>query len=222
MAQESKINGIEYKGVWYEFEDSTARNSIAAASKKIYDNNDYLLGKIQEEKIRAELKEQALEDSKISAIDGMGLSHNDLTDELKERIETPPAFIGATSTLNGEAGVVPRPMIDDRTMFLKGDGTWSKPTDTTYDVATQEDDGLMSADDKLKLDTMDTENDDLVSGKTVFNGNVITETLGSGKIKTTTFNADGSITVNIRKPNVDPITIVTTFNADGSITRTRS
>lgn len=222
MAQESKINGIEYNGVWMEFEDSTAREAITATSKKIYDNNDYLNDRINEEAARARLAEQALQDSKITAIDGLGLSHNDLTDELKAMIETPTPMIGATSTLNGESGVVPRPMIDDRGLFLRGDATWAKPTDTQYDLATQESDGLMSADDKLKLDTMDTENDELVSARTEFEDNVITEVLGNGKVKTVTFNADGSITLNIRKPNVDPITVTTVFNEDGSITRTRS
>lgn len=226
MAQVSRIDGIEFDGVWHEFEDSTAREAIAATSKKIYDNNDYLNDRINTEAERAKLAEKALEDSKITAIDGLGLSHNDLTDELKGLIEHPFELVGATSSKNGEAGIAPKPLIEDRDLFLKGDGTWAEPTDTQYDVATQEDDGLMSANDKLKLDTMDTENDELVSAKTEFeeiNGVMtITEVLGNGKVKVVTFNADGSITLNVRKPKVEPITVTTVFNADGSITRTRS
>lgn len=39
-----------------------------------------------------------------------------------------PVMIGATSVLNGERGLVPKPMVGDQNSFLKGDGTWGNPT----------------------------------------------------------------------------------------------
>ena len=39
---------------------------------------------------------------------------------------------GATPTTNGAAGFVPAPTTADNTKFLKGDGTWDDPQDTTY------------------------------------------------------------------------------------------
>ena len=40
-------------------------------------------------------------------------------------------FTGATSSAAGTAGLVIQPAIGDQTKFLKGDGTWATPTDTT-------------------------------------------------------------------------------------------
>lgn len=41
-------------------------------------------------------------------------------------------FTGATDEDNGTNGLVPAPMISDRTKFLKGDGSWGFPTGQTY------------------------------------------------------------------------------------------
>lgn len=62
------------------------------------------------------------------------------------------AFKGATSSANGTAGYVPAPTKGNQDKFFKADGTWATPTDTTYSVATQSTDGLMSSVDKTKLD----------------------------------------------------------------------
>lgn len=40
-------------------------------------------------------------------------------------IVNPVVMTGATSSANGAAGYVPRPLIADKDKFLKGDGTWS-------------------------------------------------------------------------------------------------
>ncbi len=40
------------------------------------------------------------------------------------------AFIGATSTSDGESGLVPTPLSADKDKYLKGDGTFATPTDT--------------------------------------------------------------------------------------------
>ena len=43
-------------------------------------------------------------------------------------------FIGATASANGVQGLVPQPLIADRTKYLKGDGSWSVPSaeETSY------------------------------------------------------------------------------------------
>ena len=58
----------------------------------------------------------------------------------------------ASSTADGKAGLVPAPAKGKQLSFLRGDGTWVIPTDTTYNDATQSDHGLMTAADKEKLD----------------------------------------------------------------------
>ena len=62
------------------------------------------------------------------------------------------AFKGATATAAGGAGLVPAPASGQNTRYLRGDGTWQTPPNTTYNVATGEANGLMSAADKAKLD----------------------------------------------------------------------
>jgi hypothetical protein len=59
---------------------------------------------------------------------------------------------GATSTANGAQGLVPAPSSGNQAKYLRGDGTWQTPKDTTYEPATTSAAGLMSASDKKKLD----------------------------------------------------------------------
>ncbi len=82
--------------------------------------------------------------------------------------------------------------------------------------------GLMSADDKVKLDAMNQEADDLLSCSTQLTDSGIQQTLGDGRVKQITFNSDGSITEVITKTDATTITLHTVFGSDGSITRTRS
>ena len=62
------------------------------------------------------------------------------------------AFKGASASAAGGAGLVPAPAKGDQAKFLKADGTWGTPENTTYDAATGSKAGLMSAADKNKLD----------------------------------------------------------------------
>ena len=62
------------------------------------------------------------------------------------------AFKGATSSAAGGTGLVPAPTAGQQTRFLRGDGTWQTPPNTTYSNATTSADGLMSSEDKTKLD----------------------------------------------------------------------
>lgn len=62
------------------------------------------------------------------------------------------AFKGATSSAAGGSGLVPAPAAGKQGQYLRGDGTWATPTNTTYSDATQSTHGLMSTSDKKKLD----------------------------------------------------------------------
>ena len=61
-------------------------------------------------------------------------------------------FKAATADAAGGTGLVPQPAAGANGKFLRGDGTWAKPTDTQYGNATQQAAGLMSAADKTHLD----------------------------------------------------------------------
>lgn len=61
-------------------------------------------------------------------------------------------MVGATSTADGAEGLVPAPAKGKQAQYLRGDGTWHTPTNTTYEVATTKKNGLMSSLDKKKLD----------------------------------------------------------------------
>ncbi len=61
---------------------------------------------------------------------------------------------GATGSAAGKAGLVPAPAQGASNRYLRSDGTWQVPpdTNTTYPLATQSANGLMSSADKRKLD----------------------------------------------------------------------
>lgn len=58
----------------------------------------------------------------------------------------------ATASAAGTSGLVPAPAAGAQAKFLRGDGTWQTPPNTTYSAATSSAIGLMSAADKAKLD----------------------------------------------------------------------
>ncbi len=62
------------------------------------------------------------------------------------------SMTAATASAAGKAGLVPAPAAGKQTSFLRGDGTWQIPINTTYNTATQSANGLLSAADKKKLD----------------------------------------------------------------------
>lgn len=61
---------------------------------------------------------------------------------------------GATTSAAGRAGLVPAPTLGASNRYLRSDGTWQVPpdTNTTYPLASQSVNGLMSSADKRKLD----------------------------------------------------------------------
>lgn len=72
-----------------------------------------------------------------------------------EGVDSTTIFTGANATLAGKGGIVPAPLVANRSQFLRGDCTWATPTNTTYSVATTTSSGLMSANDKIKLNGLD-------------------------------------------------------------------
>lgn len=76
----------------------------------------------------------------------------------------------ATSSAAGKAGLVPAPSAGAQSKFLRGDGTWQIPTNTTYSVATASKDGLMSAADKDILDNVPNNYLSLLGGKLKLEG----------------------------------------------------
>lgn len=61
---------------------------------------------------------------------------------------------GATSSAAGSAGLVPAPAAGKQASFLRGDGTWVVPTNTTYAVANESTNGLMAAADKKTMNRL--------------------------------------------------------------------
>lgn len=62
-------------------------------------------------------------------------------------------FKGASSSAAGGSGLVPPPAAGSQsTKYLRADGTWTEPPNTTYTNATKDTAGLMTAADKTKLD----------------------------------------------------------------------
>ena len=68
------------------------------------------------------------------------------------------AFKAATGSAAGGNGLVPAPAAGKQGQYLRGDGTWATPTNTTYSDATQSAHGLMTASDKKKLDAFGSAN----------------------------------------------------------------
>lgn len=58
----------------------------------------------------------------------------------------------ATASTAGKSGLVPVPIAGAQAKYLRGDGSWQTPPNTTYSTATQSANGLMSSADKKRLD----------------------------------------------------------------------
>lgn len=94
---------------------------------------------------------KALLAKKVDKVDGKGLSTNDYTTEEKNKLAglqnyTHPDTPGFKHIpAGGATGQILRWQAD-------GTATWGAETDTEYSVVTTENDGLMSSEDKVKLD----------------------------------------------------------------------
>lgn len=81
---------------------------------------------------------------------------NDTTSTFTTQDTTYGNMSGATTSAAGRAGLVPAPATGANNRYLRSDGAWAVPPDnnTTYSVATQGVNGLMSSADKRKLDNL--------------------------------------------------------------------
>ena len=68
--------------------------------------------------------------------------------------KTVKAMTGANSSTDGAVGLVPKPLVANRAQFLRGDGAWATPPAPS--VVTTSANGLMSKEDKSKLDGIET------------------------------------------------------------------
>jgi len=100
----------------------------------------------------------------------------------------------ATSSAAGKAGLVPAPAAGKQASYLRGDGTWAVPTNTTYSAATTSASGLMSAEDKTKLDG-------IATGANKYTLPAATSSaLGGVKVGSNISNSSG--TISLSKTNV--------------------
>lgn len=60
----------------------------------------------------------------------------------------------ASASAAGKAGLVPAPAAGKQASFLRGDGTWATPPNTTYAVANESTNGLMAAADKKTMNRL--------------------------------------------------------------------
>lgn len=92
---------------------------------------------------------------------------------------------GATSSAAGSSGLVPAPASGKQGQYLRGDGVWATPTNTTYGEASSSAAGLMSSSDKAKLDGIATG-----ANKYTHPNSGVT----AGTYKSVTVNAQGHVT----------------------------
>lgn len=113
---------------------------------------------------------------------------------------------GATTSSAGTAGYAPAPAAGSANRYLRSDGTWAVPPDenTEYDPATQDKAGLMSADDKKKLDGIS-------SGATAGSNVSVSQTQKSGT-EIASITVDGTAT-KIYSPTV---TVDSSVTSSGS------
>lgn len=76
----------------------------------------------------------------LSFIDTLSQDANGVVTPTKKTVK---GMVGAGSSANGAAGLVPQPLIADKDKYLKGDGTWANPPATTYNEATSSNYGLV-------------------------------------------------------------------------------
>lgn len=107
------------------------------------------------------------------------------------------AFTGASDSVDGSQGLVPKPTKGNQSKFLKADGSWATPTDTTYPIVSSTKDGLVPKFD-ANDGTIDQQDKDWVL--TNNNGSI-----GWYKLPTNAFNNSTYSLVNSSSNGLVPI-----------------
>lgn len=111
---------------------------IAVELRAIYNTVQTKISQDDADKLYLGIKGKAVSattaDSATKATqDGSG---NVITQTYAKTSSIPTAMKGATASVAGSAGTVPAPAAGANAKFLRGDGTWQVPTNTTYSVMT--------------------------------------------------------------------------------------
>lgn len=122
-------------------------------------------------------------------------------------------FKGATSSAAGGSGLVPPPAAGTQsTQYLRADGSWAVPPNTTYANATQSAAGLMSAGDKTKLDGVAVNANNYVHPTTSGNKHI---PAGGASGQILRWSADGTATWGADKDTTYSNFVGATANASG-------
>lgn len=95
------------------------------------------------------------EEAQVNVLEGVKLNGTALTISSADKTVDIPVMGAASASTAGTVGAVPASSAGDQNKFLKANGTWDVPENTTYSNASTNADGLMSADDKAKLDSIE-------------------------------------------------------------------
>ena len=147
---------------------------------------------------------------KVNVVSGKGLSTNDYTTAEKTKL----AGIAEKAEVNVQSDWSVTDTTSDA--YIK-----NKPTIPSEVIV----DSTISAASANAIQNKIVFNGDygVISKTTTFNGDIITEVDGNGYTRTTTFNADGSITESITDSSGSVVATKTTvFNTDGSISESIS
>lgn len=122
-------------------------------------------------------------------------------------------FKGATSSAAGGSGLVPPPAAGTQsTQYLRADGAWAVPPNTTYANATQGAAGLMSGGDKTKLDGIAVNANNYVHPTTSGNKHI---PAGGASGQILRWSADGTATWGADKDTTYTNFVGATANASG-------
>lgn len=153
------------EGIARKWEKATivARNFTNYDYKILVENiNKLNSGKIEQKDLKTKLsemtsdsthrvvtdKEKSAWDNKVDKVAGKGLSTNDYTDAAKKKVDaipSSPKYTDTVTTINGKTGAISK--ADITALGIPA-------TNTTYPVASQSSNGLMSAADKKRLDNI--------------------------------------------------------------------
>lgn len=98
---------------------------------------------------------KAMLNKKVDKVEGKGLSTNDYTNEEKVKLSGLQNYVHPSVPGNKH---IPSGGQTNQVLRWSADGTatWGEDKDTTYEVATQSQNGLMASSDKTKLDNIPT------------------------------------------------------------------